>query len=72
MCFHGNQEPRGAPYKIPFTLSARLSTSFVRFVAKKDGNESGAPYLALCYLVIVPRKQKSEWNDREKRVEHDG
>ena len=36
MCFHGNQEPRAAPYKIPFTLSARPLTSFVHFVAKRD------------------------------------
>ena len=52
-----------APKKIPFTLSARPSTSFVRFVAKKDWTESGAPYLALCYLVIVPKKAKKqvEW-----------
>ena len=72
MCFHGNQEPRADSIQNPFTLSARPSTSFVRFVAKNDWNASGAPYLALCFLVIVPRKQKSEWNDREKRVEHDG
>ena len=36
-----------APYKISFTLSARPSTSFVRLVAKKDGNESGAPWPAM-------------------------